>query len=379
MNKISKCLTTLLAGMVGYSLAFPSASSQATSTEQEVLRKLEQIRSIKVTSDTKLLDQYNKQLDESWKFFVRHKKEVLPVLNKQLGLELRKDKPSDFLLLDIGYFLYLEGDTLYKEEAKRALFSLDHNREIIKRNYQQLFQFTHRVASDGDPRVLEFIDKAFLYKTGISIFVPQHAMTLDGTLMCVFLYGIYGPDSEKHLRTFLVNPNVVKRVIEILIWVGSNNSITQVKKVMIASRDYETFGRALAYMLQTGGPEGRKIMLGLNPKDFDERSQQYYDEGHEAIEAQSYEGLKARFSGFSGDAYLSDNEIKRQLSDMYANYGKDESTNPVAILNSGLPKKYLIGELLKIRSRILYRISDEALSDVKLTNTLINTLHYRAK
>jgi len=62
---------------------------------------------------------------------------------------------------------------------------------------------------------------------------------------------------------------------------------------------------------------------------------------------------------------------------MYDNYGKDQETSPVAILDSEIDKSELISRLIEIRSRMSYRLSDEALSDVQNTNALINALYYR--
>jgi hypothetical protein len=115
------------------------------------------------------------------------------------------------------------------------------------------------------------------------------------------------------------------------------------------------------------------------PKDFDQKTLQYYNSVRNKIVSVTYESIKGGFEGFPGDSRLSDDEVKKRLALMYENYGKDEDTNPMAILNSSLPREYLIGELKKIRSRILHRISDEALSDVEITNTLINALNYRSK
>jgi hypothetical protein len=64
---------------------------------------------------------------------------------------------------------------------------------------------------------------------------------------------------------------------------------------------------------------------------------------------------------------------------MIAHYGRDDRTNPVAILDSGLESDFLITQLLNVRSRTLYRLSDEALDDVAVTNALINGLRYRGR
>jgi hypothetical protein len=64
---------------------------------------------------------------------------------------------------------------------------------------------------------------------------------------------------------------------------------------------------------------------------------------------------------------------------MYKNYGKDEDAEPSAIFDSDLPKNFLISELQRIRSRMFYRLSDEALSDVEITNAILNTLYFKQK
>jgi hypothetical protein len=62
---------------------------------------------------------------------------------------------------------------------------------------------------------------------------------------------------------------------------------------------------------------------------------------------------------------------------MIAHFGRDDRTNPVAILDSNLESGFLITRLLEVRSHTLFRLSDEALDDVLVTNALINALRYR--
>jgi hypothetical protein len=79
----------------------------------------------------------------------------------------------------------------------------------------------------------------------------------------------------------------------------------------------------------------------------------------------------------TGDQKLSPTEMKSRLDAMIANYGQDDRTSPVAVLDSGLSSDVLIPSLLKVRSRALFRLSDEALGDVEATNTIVNGLRYR--
>lgn len=379
MNRVVRPLIVWLMHCVLILIAVSSGIAQTLDIEQEVLHRLDMIRAIQVTSDSASLEQYNEQLDEVWTFFKNSKEEILPILANQLRIEQGKEKPNDFLLLDIGYFLYVEGDedTLYKEEAREALFSLNPDDEVVAFNQQQLFYFVYKVAGDKDPRILGLIDRAFLYNRDRQIFVPQHSMSLDATLICVFLYGIYGQSSEDHLIPLLDDPEVANHVIELLIWIGSSKSVAGVKKAMMAQRNYTTFSRGLAYMMQAGGPVGKEVMLGIDLQAFDIESQQYYKKVKESISGASYKLMKDRFVGIPGDLELPDDELKTRLLEMHKNFGKDDKTNPMAILNSNLPTEFLIGELQNIRSRMFFRLSNEALDDVKMTNILINTLQYR--
>jgi hypothetical protein len=317
-------------------IAVSSGTAQTPAIEQEVLRRLDLIRSIQVTSDSAALERYNKQLDEAWTFFKSSKKEVLPILATQLRIEQSKEEPNDFLLLDIGYFMSIEGDedTLYREEARTALFSLNPDDEVVAANQQQLFNFVHKVAGDKDPRVLDLVDRFYLHNRDRKLFFPQHAMTLDPTLICVFLYGIYGQGSEEHLIPLLDDPEVADRVIELLTWIGSSKSVEGVKNAMMVQRNYATFSRGLTFMMMSGGSAGKEVMLGIDLQSFDTESQQYYNKVKEAISGVSYKLMKDRFEGLPGDSELSDDEVKARLSEMYKNFGKDTVTNPMAILNS---------------------------------------------
>ena len=356
-----------------------SINVQAKITEQAVMEKLDMIKSITVSSDSATLAGYNKSLDESWTFFNENKKDVAPILAREINLELKKDNPNDFFLLDIGYFLYTasDKDKQYIEISKNALFKLNPKSEIIIANYNQLFDFTHKVASDRDPRILDFIDKAFLFDSNNSIPLPQHSMELDPTSICVFLYGVYGPDAEEHLLPFLKNKTVTKKILEILVWIGSVRSINEVNNVMLSQQDYEIFLRATTFMVQVGGPSGKDIILNIDADKLDQKSQQHYDKMIQPISAMSFGMMKEMFAKFPGDSTLTNEELKKRLLDMYDNYGRDENTNPIAYLKSDLPKDYLLEELSKIKSRMFYRISDESLRNVQFINFLINTLYYR--
>ncbi len=165
-------------------------------------------------------------------------------------------------------------------------------------------------AASHDTHALALIDRSFL-ATKQQIFIPQHALTLSPALMCVFLYGVYGPASEDHLLRLLEQGNEnAKIILEILAWIGTDKSIPLAKK----------------------------------------------------------------FDTFPGEKTLPPDTVKQRLAGMYENYGQDTRTNPAAILNADLSGDYLITELAKIRSHMFHRISDEALEDVRISNFLIYAL-----
>jgi hypothetical protein len=365
----------LLAGLL---LALFACAPLAATIEQQTLEHVARIRAIKAEGDSKTTELYNRQMDEAWKFFNANRASALPVLRKEISAELRKDPRNDMLLLDIGYYLRLQESASDKELGRQALFALNADAEVVRWNQGQLFKFAHAVVPDRDPRTLPWLEKVFL-RGKVTAFVPQHALTLDETLICVFLYGVYGQGAEGHLKSLLQERSVAHRIIEILIWIGSPDSLPEVSAAMMAARDYDTFVRATAFMMKMGGPQGRAAMLSLNPGDFDAKTREYYETIRKDIEATSYEVLRGQFSRFPGAAKLGDDEVKRRLSVMHANYGRDDKTSPAAIVNSALAGSFLVGELTRIRARMFYRISDEALSDVVVTNALMNTLRYRGK
>src|SRR6266702_623127 len=244
LSRVLFTLGGLLAGM------FYGAS--AATLEQETLTQLNLIRAIQAGRTEGTYAAYNKQMDAAWQFFAANKPQVLPILRSQLKAELAREQPSDLVLLDIGFFLNENEAGEGKSLARDALFRLNPRSPIIEANHKELFEFIHTVAQDHDPRVLDLIDSEFL-SSDQKIFVPQHALELDGTLACVFLYGAYGEDSERALRARLRDRSAVKRVLEVLAWLGSPDSVQAVGDALSASPNYETFSRVTSFMMQAGG------------------------------------------------------------------------------------------------------------------------------
>jgi hypothetical protein len=348
----------------------------SASVEQETMQHLARLRSITPTSTPEQIQQQNERMDEAWQFYHSNKNAALPVLRRELAAELKRKQPAQLLLLDVASFLFVEGDNEDRKRSMQALLAIDTDAQIMQVNFDQLFRLTHGLAGTGDPRLLEFIDRNFL-PTERSVIMQEHSLTLNPTLICAFLYGQYGPEGEQHLQAKLKQPDRAERVLEVLKWIGSPISVPAVKAAMPAQSDYDLFTRELTFMMINGGPDGREAMLQIDPAHLDAQSKPYYEKVRPAIEAQGYPQLRKKFEQFTGETKLSEEQIKQRLAAMYENFGKDNRLNPQALLDSTLKKDYLIGELSRIRARMFSRVSDEALSDIELTNAVMNTLRYR--
>jgi hypothetical protein len=363
-------LACLLVGLV-----LAAHGGRAATLEQTAFEHLDHLRNIQATTDSQAIALYNRRMDDAWKFFLANKAAAVPLLREQLDAELLKPQPNSMVLLDVGYFLLLQGEA-HRGRATAALLALDTTSAVVRQNAKELFEFTHRVAALHDARVLPFIDKTFLRKK-VSVFIPQHALQLDETLVCVFLYGVYGDGAEQHLSELLVDREVATKVIEVLVWLGSPTSVANVKRAHAAVRDYETFARMTTFMMRAGGPDGRSAMLEVEDSDLDAQSRDYYAKIRPGIVSTNYASLRKQFS--SAPENLSNDQVRARLAAMNKNFGKDETTHPSDVLDAKLPTDELVGELVKIRARTFNRLSDEALSDVEMTNLLINTLRYRGK
>jgi hypothetical protein len=230
-----------------------AASAQPVPIKEETIKWLTVIRATKPEDDREALGRSNKQLDKAWEFFRANKPTVLPILSSELSGELRKEKPNQMFLLDIGHFIRLQQDPSDKEMGRQAFFAIDPDSQIIRRNGEQLFRFAYAVAKDREPRTLPILDKFFL-RGNVTAFIPEHYLSLDETLVCVFLYGMFGEDAEKHLKSQLTDRSIIRRIIEILMWIGSPDSVPEVTAAMKAVCDYDTLARGTAFMMTVGGP-----------------------------------------------------------------------------------------------------------------------------
>jgi len=368
---MDRILAAASAAALAAGLALPAAAQDA---EREVSRHVEALRAMQ--PDPARSDEYNREMDEAWKAFDAHPARSLPLLRSTLIAETRRAEPSPMVLLDVGYYLYTHGAALDKDAALAALLAVDPRAPVVRHNQQQLFYFTLSVANDRVPRVLDFIDRAFL-ENDVQVVVPPNGLTLDAVLSSVFLYGVYGEGAEAHLWPILKDPKWERRALEVLVWIGTPASNDAVRDAIYRHRDYETFARATAFLMQDGGPGGREIMLSIDAQKLEPQAAQFYGVSRPRVEASNYAWYKGLFERSPGPDRIADAELRKQLAAMPSHSRSAEPLAPKAIFASALPREDLVKLLLAARHAMFERVSDEALGDVKTTNMLLNGLRYR--
>ena len=355
-------------------------AQDANSIEGQVRARIDAMRAVVAAPNEARnqarVDAITKQMDDTWQFFDSNRAKALPVLRRELAAEARRPGRNPFVLLGVGFYLYTHGDKVDREPAKAALFEIDSTAPIIRWNYEQYFYFVHSVAAEHDERILPLIDAAFLDK-GAPLVIPEYALNLDEGLVCVMLYGAYGAGAEQHLVALLQNPARVRRAIEVLVWIGSPASNAAVVQAMKANPNLETFARGTAFLMQSGGPEGRDILLNMDPKQLDPQSADALSKSRTHIETVSYAWYKSIVDRMPGVATMPDAELRKRLQAAASGRAQNEALSPRAIFASAIPRDELIAGLTGARDAMLQHVYDQVLQDVRTTDMMINGLRYR--
>ncbi|WP_338763368.1 hypothetical protein [Massilia sp. METH4] len=366
-------------------LAMASVAAAAT-PEQETLDRIAKMRAMSASAAASAgqeAQQQRRELDAAWRWFGNHKSVALPVLRRELAAELKKAKPNQLVLLDVGYFLRALGEPADRALSMQALLAIDPAGAAVQTQNQQLFRFVHASAADRDPRLFPLIDKVFL-RGDVTVLVPQHGYTVDATSVCIYLYGQYGALAERHLRGLLGDASVVNRVLEVLMWVGSPESVPAVSAVL-ATKEADTFARAVTFMLRAGGPQGRDALLAFDPRGLEGKARDFYLQTRPQLTAMNFNALAQQLSDSPpsekapAPRRLDEAATRQVLAVLHATYGSYEGIQPTELALSAMPANALIEELLRVRERSLLRVSGEALADIDTTNTLINTLRFRGR
>ena len=349
LGRIAAACALALAAGCATQPAAPPATAPPPTLERQSLTHVERIRAIKPGADARQAADYNKQLEDAWKFFLANRTASLAVLRRELAAELKKPPAArnDFVLLDVGYFLHVHGEPADRAPAREALFTLDTNAEILRWNQQELFEFAQVVAVARDARILGFVEKTFM-RGKIAVRMPAQGLMLDETAASVFLYGAYGAEAEGHLRKLLADPAVLHRALDVLMWIGTPDSNVDVRSAM--ARDYEAYVRGATFLMGMGGPQGRFFLLQSPPRSPDARIQEYYAKIRPVAQAANFTELRKVISAAGGST---------------------------TVLDSDTPRDALVAELLGQRSRLLRTVSRESFEEVRRLNVLINALRYR--
>jgi len=235
-------------GLIGFVavavlLVTQDAAAGDKDSDAEIVAQIDQLRGIQPGKDATENERINHRLDEIWDRLIARKAQALPVIESTLRKEIEKPSADNFLLLDLGFFLVQEGQRT-DDLALDALTKVDPDSRVIQANFKQLFEYTYALVRAGNPRTLAVIDRGFLGGTQ-HVAVPQHALDLDPSLVCVFLYGAAGPASEQHLRELMkTSPERVEPILEILNWLGTPASTEDVVRIVQSRREDAILSRA---------------------------------------------------------------------------------------------------------------------------------------
>jgi hypothetical protein len=364
------------------SLLLLAAPAFAQGSEAEAARHVGALRGIRTTDDQEALKALNQRMDAAWRYFEQNRAVAVPIIRREVAAEVDKPKRDSFFLLDLGYFLLLNDRPASAKLALAALDGVDPADEVVQWNFNQMYKFAALAATTSDPAILPFLDKAYLPNTQtLHEFVAPNLLQVSPDMLCAYLYGALGAAGERHLLQRLERgaPHG-KRALEALNIMGSEAGVSAIVGYMRANRDRDTFIRAFGALMRTGGPRGRDALLALDLSGHDQGSRDEMAAVREQLPSVSFESIRQRYekSGFPGPQRLADDVLRARLAKIYENYGYDNETNPVAVLNSTLPTEELIAELLRIRQRTFHgRPTNRMIETVKITTDLINALQYR--
>jgi hypothetical protein len=370
--KLGFAILTATVLFTRHALGDPDEAKQLTA-------EIAKLRNVQPQKDEAQNAVINRRLDEAWKFLESHRAQALPALQTELQKALATDPIDQFFILDLANFLYRTDPKTNGDVALRALARLDPTATVIKANHQELFDFARLFSLHKERRALAAIDKLFL-DSDAEIAVPQHAMGLNGTFVCVFLYGPFGADIDRHLVDVAKgNASRQKRVLGMMSIIGADAGLAFAADMLQgpALKDDEMFARAVGTLARLGGPKERKLLLSIDTRTLSETSRAYYLKIKPDITALSFDSLSASLVRDFGAQQLSDSEVRARLKKMLEHAGKDEDTKPNSIVAAKIPSSELIRQLREIRSSIFARLSNEALEDVEVGNRILAALAYR--
>jgi hypothetical protein len=168
------------------------------------------------------------------------------------------------------------------------------------------------------------------------------------------------------------------RVLEILNFLGSEQAVPAVRSTMSRPQTRDVVARAVGFMMRVGGPAGRRALLELDPAKLDAESRAYLAQIRSDVEGVSFASLSAPISRLKEqESFASAQALLAALDRDAVEHGRSFHRHVRAVVESRVPSDALLERLKAIRSRMLYRVSDEALHDVELLNAVLNAVQYR--
>jgi len=352
-----------LTAALAAALASPAFAADAA-IDAAISARIAQIRAMPAAANASAAGAQRRELDSAWRYFGDYRDDAIPLLRRELAAEFRSPRPSQQLLLDAACFLLAYGSESDKPLATQAALAINPDALL---DGPQLFRLMHAAAASHDPRLLPSFDRIFLRKT-VTVPLPQQGSSIDETGVRALLYGQFGLAGERHLAAQLRDPALFKPVLDVLLLVGSPDSVPAVAP-LLQSADMEVFTRAVNFMVRTGGPQGRQALLAFRPHALSKEAREFFAPVRQSMLQQPVPQ--------AGKGALPDAEVRSQLDALEAGNGSYDGVDPAAIAHSRLPKQELLERLARIRERSFSRATNEALEDADTTSTLLNALSYR--
>src|SRR6202049_3177203 len=370
-------LLALAASLLPPALARARRQGDAGVTSASVKAALAAMRGVHIEGLSQpQIDVINTRLDRAWKTVEALGLAAIPVVRVALVAETaRAGKPDYFFLFDASHLLSTLDSQNQWDAIAPALARIEPDDATIRANTDPYFPLCHQLAQTGRPDALSALLPFLRVKEAV-VFLPQHDLTLNPTLMCVFLFGSFGPSAEDTLLERLEShPGERARILEILGWVGTAKSFGPVSKVYTPQQSYDMLLRAFSVLISLGGEPGRRFLLETRVAAMDEKFRGYSAHGQSSLLIPGFEYNACQLTKLSHEdstKLLSRAELDHLLAQMDANYGKEDVITAMTVLLSAAGCD--VPALIHIRSRMLFRLSDEALDDAKEIGILINAL-----
>lgn len=373
---------------------FTFSTTGLSKTSDDIINALNKLRDIKPIESKEEVDVLNTNMDAAWKIVLNNPKESQSIVESELKKEIEKKESSDqFFLLDVGYLFFI----LQNQEKKKheeytisdtvinAIAKIHPKELVIQLNDKELFQFVHNLAKTGNTKISSEIDRIYLTNDrDLSLFDAPHVISLNPEDQYVMLKGSNSPNIANDLIEHLNSQIEVEakvRIAAILNSLATEETSEKIYQTILAEDNNDIRTRLISALMRLGGPKGKSYVIKLHQeKKMDDATKKYLEEIIPNVKKYDYASMTSDIKKIGlPPKKLSDVEVKQQLQKMYENYGKDDETFPISIVESGLPKSYLLDMLKKIRQRSFFRGNNHVFEDLPVTNAVINCIQFKDK